>query len=270
MSTLKHGIAAPWGPIGIAQYIAWRGLACFFKTCFAIVMFALFAISPAKADKRAASVAGNSNYLNIAQLDNPPNDPNPMADAPPQWAVLYEEDPSNPRGEQYVGSVVWRSEVIKAAGQPDDVAVHADIDIPPRKLKLTMSLKRNLDKSLPATHVIELTFRLPPDFVGGGVSNVPGILMKSNEKARGTPLAGLGIKVTGGFFLVGLSNVATDRTRNLQMLLEQPWLDIPLVYSNQRRAIIAIAKGDSGDQVFKNVFTAWGQYPAPALDGNGR
>jgi hypothetical protein len=270
MSTSKHGIATPWQPIGITPYVVCRGIVCFFKTSFALVIFALFAIGVAKADERVTLPAGNSNTLNIAQLDKPRNEANPVADPTPQWAVLYDEDPSNPRGEQYVGSVVWRTEVIKAAGQPDDVAVHADIDIPPRKLKLAMSLKRNLDKSLPATHVIELTFRLPPDFVGGGVSNVPGILMKSNEQGRGTPLAGLGIKVSGGFFLVGLSNVATDRTRNLQLLLENPWLDIPLVYSNQRRAIIAIQKGDSGDQVFKNAFTAWGQYPAPALGGNGR
>ena len=49
-----------------------------------------------------------------------------------------------------------------------------------------------------------------------GVGNVPGILMKSNEQARGTPLAGLAVKVTDGFFLVGLSNVDADRQRNLQ------------------------------------------------------
>jgi hypothetical protein len=46
-------------------------------------------------------------------------------------------------------------------------------------------------------------------------------------------------------------------------------LDISLVYSNQRRAIIAIEKGDSGARVFKNAFKAWGQYPAPA-GGKGR
>ena len=84
---------------------------------------------------------------------------------------------------------------------------------------------------------------LPPDFDGGGVSNVPGILMKSNEQSRGTPLAGLAVKVTDGFFLVGLSNVESDRARNLQLLKERSWFDVPLVYTNQRRAIIAIEKG---------------------------
>ena len=108
-----------------------------------------------------------------------------------QRVVLYDEDPSDPKGKQYVGSVVWRTEPIKAAaGQKADIAVRADIEIPDRKFKMTMSFRRNTDTSLPASHTAELTFTLPPDFAGGGVGNVPGILMKSNEQARGTPLAG--------------------------------------------------------------------------------
>jgi hypothetical protein len=39
------------------------------------------------------------------------------------------------------------------------------------------------------------------------------------------------------------------------------WFDIPIVYANQRRAIAAIEKGESGEQAFKVAFTAWGQYP---------
>src|SRR5580700_10569435 len=128
-----------------------------------------------------------------------------------QRAVLYDEDPSDPNGQKYLGSVTWRTEIIKLAGQSDDVAVRADVEIPSRKFKMTLLLKRNLDKSLPASHVVELTFDLPPDFAGGGVGKVPGILMKSNEQARGTPLAGLAVKVTDGFFMVGLSDVAADR-----------------------------------------------------------
>src|SRR5437667_8280749 len=102
---------------------------------------------------------------------------------------------------------------------------------PSRRLRLTMSMKSNLDPSLPASHLIELSFGLPADFEGGGVANVPGILMKSNEQARGMPLAGLAVKITGGFFLVGLSNVAADRERNLKLLMERTWFDIPVVYT---------------------------------------
>ena len=177
-----------------------------------------------------------------------------------QRVVLYDEDPSDPKGKQYVGSVVWRTEPIKATGGGKaDIAVRADIDIPDRKFKMTMSFRRNTDSSLPASHTAELTFILPPDFTGGGVANVPGILMKSNEQARGTPLAGLAVKVTDGFFLVGLSNVDADRARNIQLLKERSWFDVPLVYANQRRAIIAIEKGAPGERAFNDAFAVWGE-----------
>jgi len=177
-----------------------------------------------------------------------------------QRVVLYDEDPSDPKGKQYVGSVIWRTEPIKASGnQKPDVAVRADIEIPDRKFKMTMSFRRNTDSSLPASHTAELTFILPQDFSGGGVGNVPGILMKSNEQARGTPLAGLAVKVTDGFFLVGLSNVDSDRARNLQLLKERSWFDVPLVYVNQRRAIIAIEKGGPGERAFNDAFAMWGE-----------
>jgi hypothetical protein len=177
-----------------------------------------------------------------------------------QRVVLYDEDPTDPKGKQYVGTVVWRTEQIKATGtQPADIAVRAEIDIPDRKFKMTMSFRRNTDASLPASHTAELTFILPADFNGGGIANVPGILMKSNEQARGTPLAGLAVKVTDGFFLVGLSNVDADRDRNIQLLKERSWFDVPLVYSNQRRAIIAIEKGAPGERAFNDAFAVWGQ-----------
>lgn len=176
-----------------------------------------------------------------------------------QRVVLYDEDPTAPQGKQYVGSVIWRTEAVKVpAGQPPDIGVRADIEIPERKIKMTLSVRRNADASLPASHTAELTFVLPADF-GATVANVPGVLMKSNEQARGTPLAGLAVKVTDGFFLVGLSATEADKARNLQLLKERSWFDIPIVYSNQRRAIIAVEKGAPGERAFNEAFTAWGQ-----------
>ena len=187
------------------------------------------------------------------------------ADGIHERAVLYEEELDNPRGQQVGGTVLWSADPIKAEGKPDDLAVHADIEIPSRGLRMTMSLRRNLDPALPASHLIELSIQVPNGFASGGVSSVPGVLMKSNEAARGTPLAGLAVKVTDGFFLDGLANAAAaDRERNLQLLLERSWFDIPMVYTNQHRAIMAIEKGASGERVFRTVFTAWGQYPGAA------
>jgi hypothetical protein len=176
-----------------------------------------------------------------------------------QRVVLYDEDPAEPQGKQYVGQVVWRTENVAGANGTTDVAIRADIDIPDRKFKAALTIRRNNDTSLPASHTVEMTFQLPQDFAGGGVSNVPGVLMKSNEQTRGTPLAGLAVKVTDNFFLIGLSNVDADRGRNLQLLKERSWFDIPLVYANQRRAIVALEKGSPGERAFADAFNTWQQ-----------
>jgi len=175
-----------------------------------------------------------------------------------QRVVLYEEDPKDPQGRRYAGSAIWRTETVSpGAGLAPELAVRADLEIPDRRMTVTFSLRRNTDKALPASHTIEIMFNLPADFPGGGIANVPGILMKQSEQARGTPLAGLAVKVTNGFFLVGLSAVDTDMQRNISLLKERPWFDIPVVYTNGGRAIMAMEKGPPGDRAFADAFAAW-------------
>jgi hypothetical protein len=177
-----------------------------------------------------------------------------------QKVVLYEEDPADPNGKRFVGSAIWRTETVTPGpGQPPELAIRADVEVPERKLAMTWSLRRNTDKGLPATHTVEIMFKVPPDFPSGGISNVPGILMKQAEQTRGTPLAGLAVKVTPGFYLIGLSNAETDKDRNLQLLKERSWFDIPVVYNNNRRAILALEKGTPGERVFADAFKAWKQ-----------
>jgi hypothetical protein len=175
-----------------------------------------------------------------------------------QRVVLYEEDSNDPQGKRYVGSVIWRTETVSPGpGLAPELAVRADVEIPERHITMTWSLRRNTDPALPASHTIEILFNLPADFPGGGIANVPGILMKQSEQARGTPLAGLAVKVTNGFFLIGLSAVEVDQQRNIQLLKERPWFDIPIVYTNGGRAILALEKGTPGDRAFADAFAAW-------------
>jgi hypothetical protein len=177
-----------------------------------------------------------------------------------QRVVLYEEDPADPSGKRFVGSAIWRTETVSpGAGQAPELAVRCDVEIPERRLALTMSIRRNRDQALPASHTVEVMFNLPADFPFGGISNVPGILMKQAEQTRGAPLSGLAVKVTSGFFLLGLSAVETEAQRNLELLKERAWFDIPVVYNNGRRAIIAVEKGNPGERAFAEAFKAWGQ-----------
>jgi outer membrane PBP1 activator LpoA protein len=43
----------------------------------------------------------------------------------------------------------------------------------------------------------------------------------------------------------------------LQLLRDRTWFDIPIVYTNQHRAILAIEKGEEGQRVFEAALDAW-------------
>jgi hypothetical protein len=176
----------------------------------------------------------------------------------PELAALYEEDPSNKQGKRFAGSAVWRTETVPPGpGVPSDLAVRVDIRIPERGMVVAMSLRRNSDPSLPASHTITITFDVPPDFSDGGIADVVGMLMKESEQARGVPLARRVAKVSGGIFIVGLADA--DRQRNLQMLQDLGWFDMPIYYSDGRRAVLALQKGPSGVRALNDAFAAWGQ-----------
>jgi hypothetical protein len=174
-----------------------------------------------------------------------------------QSASLYEEDPADQRGRRYAGSVSWKTETVSPEGKPRELAIRAELEIPERHMRMMLSLRRNPDKVLPASHTIEITFPSPTTF--GEITGIPALLMKSGEQADGSRLAGVTVKVTSGLFLIGLSAADGEMQRNLQMLKEQPWFDIPLVYENGRRAILAIEKGAAGERAFQEAFAAWGE-----------
>jgi clan AA aspartic protease (TIGR02281 family) len=176
----------------------------------------------------------------------------------PQKVVLYEEGQANPSGTQFVGSAVWRTErLAPGPGQQPDVVVRAEIEIPEQKVSVRWSLRRNDDKQMPASHTVEIVFTLPPEFPHGGISTIPGVLMKQGQTTRGIPLNGAAVKVTTNYFLIGLSLVDADMQRNVQLLKERSWFDIPVVYNDGKRAIIAVEKGTSGELVFADAFDAW-------------
>jgi len=43
------------------------------------------------------------------------------------------------------------------------------------------------------------------------------------------------------------------------LLKNEQWFDVPIVYNNGGRAILAVKKGLPGDRVFTEAFAAWGE-----------
>ena len=216
--------------------------------------------TPAPKPAETTQPAGRPKIADRVGGDTAPSEATAPAASVAQKVVLYDEDPNDPQGKRYVGSALWRTETVSPGpGLAPELAVRADVEIPERRLRMTLSLRRNTDKALPASHTIEIMFTLPADFAEGGIANVPGVLAKQNEQARGAPLAGLAVKVTNGYFLIGLSAVDVDVARNIQLLKERDWFDIPVVYTSGKRAILAIEKGTPGARAFEEAFRAWGQ-----------
>jgi hypothetical protein len=181
-----------------------------------------------------------------------------------QRALLYEEEPTDPNGRRFVGSAAWHTEIAAPGpGDPLELALRADVEVPERNLAMTLSLRRNTEKALPASHAFAMKFKLPAEYPEGGIFNVPGILMKAGEQNRGVSLTGSAKKVSDGFFLFVLSTTQADKDRNQSMLRECGWIDIPIVYNTKRRAILALEKGTSGDRIFAEAFKTWDQQTVP-------
>lgn len=195
----------------------------------------------------------------------------PRNDAgPSQRAVLYEEDAADPNGRRFAGSTVWsvgHEQVGSDLSRSTEMVLRAKVVIPDRDFTLQWSMRRNSDKSLPASHTIEMQFELPDNYQHGEIQSVPGMLVKAGEQVRGTPIAGLSIKVKSGYFLIGLSAVEGENRRNITLLKERSWLDLPIVYTDGRRAILAIEKGRPGERAFGAAFAAWEGGGVPGGDG---
>lgn len=178
-----------------------------------------------------------------------------------QRAVLLEESPGGTSPPQtFEGTVSWKTETFNAGpGLPPDIGLRGEIEIPERQISMSFVLRRNTDQTLPASHTIEISFKLPQDFAFGGVANVPGVRAKQSQQAQGVPLAGLSVKVSPTLFLIGLSPSATDRQRNLALLQIYPWFDVPVVYTNNKKAVFVFEKGPAGEQAFNDAFSAWGE-----------
>ncbi|MDD7911930.1 hypothetical protein PUV47_18510 [Pseudovibrio exalbescens] len=171
-----------------------------------------------------------------------------------QQGILYEEA-ANPgeSGTASRGNVMWSLDRGDSAGR----IVKAVAVMPDRNVTITMSIKPNADNSLPASHLLELRFDLPRDFAGQGIAEVPGIIMKPTEQARGEPLAGAAVKVSDNFFWIALSDAEADRVTNMKRLEEREWIDIPLLYNNGKRAILTFEKGVSGNRVISQALESW-------------
>jgi hypothetical protein len=183
------------------------------------------------------------------------------AAAPPSGsaqATLYEDDLDDKGGKSSTGTVSWRAaQSLSATGGAASLAVIAHVRIPARPLDMTMTIRRNLDPALPATHMFEINFVQPAETATDGITGIAGVSLKPDEASPGQNLTGSHVKVRDGFFLLGLSALAADVDRNVPLLKEQPWFGIPIRFRNGNRGVLVIEKGEAGRDSLAEAFAQW-------------
>ncbi len=167
-----------------------------------------------------------------------------------QRAIYYFQGSEGQPGQANEGSATW-AEITKD-GRP---AIQATLKIPERKVTVTVTIYKNYDTALPASHLVEVQFY--GALSDSPVQRVPALVLKQTEQARGQPLAGAAVPVTNELFWIALSNEGDEVTRNVQLLREGSWFDIPILFSDQTRALLTFEKGIPGDKVFETVMANW-------------
>lgn len=223
---------------------------------------------PVKADDRLLEPAPGEPVRVVGGSDQPDSAvaPAPVGPVPPaagggavvaQRAALYEEPLANSGTTEIRrlnAAVTWDLD----QGAPGGATIVANVTVPERQMTINLSLRKNSDSALPASHLAELIFQLPGDFPGGSIEQVPSIILKPTEEARGKALIGAAEKVTDGFFWFALANEDVAVRENLDLLRQRNWIDIPMVYANGQRAILTIEKGFPGEQAVNTAIAAWG------------
>ncbi len=170
---------------------------------------------------------------------------------------LYEERIGESSPTAIEGSVVWTMQHEAGQDGRQEATVQGNVTVPERNLSALLTFKRNSDPSLPASHLVEIVFSVPPNFEGGSIDSVQRISMKRTEQDRGDPLIAVPAKITDDFHMIALNDYPDARKANLDLLGTRDWIDIPITYRNGRRALLTMQKGATGGTAFTSAIKEW-------------
>ncbi len=184
----------------------------------------------------------------------PVNSPIPVAR---RAALLVEAPEEKSKVKTFLGTVVWRVDNVSSGpDEPLSSAVRAEIDIPEEKLQAAMTVQKNFDGTLPASHTMKLMFAVPQDSPLGNIQQISVLQMRREDSATGESLKGITVPVMENSFLVGLTRGDAEAS-NLDLLRSREWLDVPMVLANGHIAKLTFEKGPSGQRALDDAIASW-------------
>jgi len=184
----------------------------------------------------------------------PVNPPIPVAR---RAALLVEAPEEKSKVKTFLGTVVWRVDNVSSGpDEPLSSSVRAEIDIPEEKLQAAMTVQKNFDGTLPASHTMKLMFAVSQDSPLGNIQQISVLQMRREESATGDSLKGITVPVMENSFLVGLARGDAEAS-NLDLLRSREWLDVPMVLANGHIAKLTFEKGPSGQRALDDAIASW-------------
>jgi hypothetical protein len=135
------------------------------------------------------------------------------------------------------GTVAWQT-TADDTGAP---GLAATVAIDEAKVAAAVTMTKNNDASLPATHIFEATFTPGAEFAGKSVAQLAGVMMRKGEDLQGTPLPGASATIVTNQFIFAPSGPSPSGTT----LGVSKWMDLALVFETGQRALLALEIDDA-------------------------
>ncbi|MGA2045692.1 MAG: hypothetical protein ABSG83_20275, partial [Roseiarcus sp.] len=108
-----------------------------------------------------------------------------------------------------------------------------------------------------ATHTIDLRATFADGAEIRGIQDLGLPQLRRADATSGEALSGVKVKISDGYFLIGLTRSDADAAHNLGLLATRAWFDFPMLLTDERIAKLTFEKGDTGDRVMAQALDAW-------------
>lgn len=165
--------------------------------------------------------------------------------------MVLEPAPNGPN--QFEGKTTWSYAPDNAIG--GQKSLRALIEFPASALSVDLSIARNTDAGLGASHIVMVLFDGRNGL--GNVLEMSAIEWRERENVVGGILNGTIVPIQANVFMIGLDKAEAMVARNLDLLRTQRWMVFEFRLENGRRGAVLVEKALGGEKAVADALRDW-------------